>query len=146
MFPNASPLETGWTASAVLGVVPAVWLLFSSLSTERRRRRAGVDGPVKIDVHRSIATAMGLFVITGCFCLAGLIAMQYPEYPRAEVQAAALSPALILVLFIVANAAATLTSGYCLYQNAALEDEIREAGRRNRRATDRPHALDGALD
>lgn len=139
MFTNASPLEAAWTVSALFGVAPAIWLLAASILTEGRRRRAGVDGAVKIDMQKSIAVALGLLVVSGCFALAGLVAMQVPAPAPAQLDpGAVIGPVLIPLLFVVANMATTLTAGYCLLQNSALDREIQYAARRDRRATDRP--------
>jgi hypothetical protein len=138
MFANASPGETAWTVSALFGVIPSVWLLVVTLLTEGRRRRARVDGAVRIDLQKSIAVALGLFMITGSFCLAGVVAMQTPDPPPAAIQpAAAVAAVVIPLFFVVANVAATATAGFCLLQNGALDRESMDAARRDRRATDR---------
>lgn len=138
MLENASPLEVGWTISALFGLLPASILLVLSVMDEIRRRRRKVNGPVRIDVHKNIAVAIVLFFITGCYTLAGLVAMQSPPNPLASTDPqAAISPIVIPLLIVASNVVATLGSGFCLLQREALEREVRYAMLRNRRSGDR---------
>lgn len=161
MFQNANPLEVGWTVPSLVGLTLAVVLLYLSVKDEAARRRAGVDGVVRLDVQKSIATAVALVVALGCLSLVGVNAMATPPNPLVTrdptTAATAVANALLL---IVANVSLIALAGYRLLQRGAVQREIRDASRRDRRKGDRPplepappvppeierRPLDGALD
>ena len=139
MLANASPLEVGWTMMAFFGLVPTTMLLKRAVCLELRRHRSGVNGALEASLHKDIVLATVLLVVTSCFFVAGLVAMQAPPNPLASVDAAAaLPPVLTPILFMLANGAATFGSGYYLLQQQHMDAEIGEAARRDRRAGDKP--------
>lgn len=139
MLGNASPLEVGWTVTAFFGVIPWTLLLFRALALELRRHRAGPqDAALEAALHKDIATASGQLVVVGCFLVAGLVSMQSPPSPLAATDpSAAVAPVLVPLLFMFANATATVAGGYGLLKQHELDHELRAALRRDRRATDR---------
>lgn len=139
MLENASPPEIWYTIPSAIGLVMWAVLLFLSVRDEVHRRRAGVDGAVRLDVQKSIATAAALVVAQACLTQIGVNQMATPPNPNLLHDPITASTALMnATLFVVVDAALIALAGYRLLQRVAVGREIRAAERRDRRATDQP--------
>lgn len=139
MLENASPPEIWYTIPSAVGLAMAVALLFLSVKDEVNRRRAGVNGIVRLDVQKSIATAAALTVALGCLTQIGVNQMATPPNPNLLHDPITASTALMnAMLFVVVDAALITLTGYRLFQRGAVGREIRDAARRDRRASDQP--------
>lgn len=126
---------------SAVGLCSAAVLLGLVLRDEMRRRRAGVNGVVRLDVQKSIAVSLTLCLALAGFALAGLVSMQTPARPDLAVDpAAALSAYLVPLVFIGVNLVLVALSIYCHVQREAINREITAASRRDRRAGDRAEA------
>lgn len=103
MLPNASWLEIGWSASSLAGLALALVLLALNTRDESRRRRAGVNGHVRLEVQGDIVLALGLSVVEGLFFIAGVVQMGLPTRPDAAWPPTAVGILVVLSSFIAAN-------------------------------------------
>lgn len=118
---NASPLELFWTATALAGLVAALWS--GGVSTVRGvlGRRRGQNGPTTLLFISNVLTAFIFVMICGLFALSGLIAIATP--PPVTPQNIEASNTISMI-FTVCNVA---IAGYLLvkiYLNSKIDQAV----------------------
>jgi hypothetical protein len=137
--PTASPLELAWTIPSVVGALIAARLLFLSARDEIRRKRSGVNGILRLDIQKSIVTAVVLTVTLICLAVIGVNALVTPPNPLMLRDPTTAATAVAnAVLLILVNVSLTTLACYRLLQRGAVLRELEESRRRDRRATDPP--------
>lgn len=138
---NASPLELAWTLPAAVGALASAVLLWYSVCDERARRRVGVNGVVRLDIQKSIVTAVALTVSEVCLAVIGANALVTPPNPLMMRDPTTAATAVVnAMLLILVNIALTSLAAYRIFQRGAVMREMSQSQRRDRRATDRKPA------
>lgn len=125
MLANASPLELAYTAPSAIGCLIAMLLLYFVVGDELNRRAAGINGVVRLDLQKSISTALALVWTLGALTMIGVNAMMTPPNPNIHVDPTTASASFMnALLFISIDAVLIALAIYRLLQRDAVRREV----------------------